>query len=392
MTMPWKRWTGLDESDLALFEEWVKWTYPNKWQYLVQQARENPNDPLYTQWKQMGKPTDVPWRKKLETGEAEAPAEAPGGDEKPGGEKPQEGWVRVKDFLGPGRDAMVLYGKGIVADFRDISQDVGQSLPVQARWYLQELERTRRVLGLEQKPSGIEESVRKRLGTQGEIEQLTGQSMPGATMWEPPGVGQTISAKAPGEGAGEITEEDIEVMKRLGEGLVRGKLTELEAIRQRDIEFKRLGAQFESDKAQLLRGLPSGPEGAVARWFVTQMRKPWQIMTGPEREVSPAALGGPPTPSWMPELVPGTKAGQPLGKGMATTSGGQGSGLPFVPTPSGQQLTRMAPSQAQWLSGAINWYGGRPWGDILAQAEQMQPLTPQGAGRRRWSPPSQYRV
>ena len=86
---------------------------------------------------------------------------------------------------------------------------------------------------------------------------------------------------------------------------------------------------------------------------------------------------GPETPSWMPEYVPGV--GKYLGA------------LPRVPTPSGQQLTKMQPSQAQYLSGAIDWFGGRPWEDILAEAEVMQPRAPRRTATQ-WRPQTQRRV
>lgn len=84
----------------------------------------------------------------------------------------------------------------------------------------------------------------------------------------------------------------------------------------------------------------------------------------------------PPTPAWLPEYVPGLQAGQPITKR-------------FVPTPSGQQLTRMPWSQTAMLAGYAEFAGGRPFRDILEHAEMMQPRTPRGAGAARWRPPAQ---
>jgi len=86
---------------------------------------------------------------------------------------------------------------------------------------------------------------------------------------------------------------------------------------------------------------------------------------------------GPETPAWLPQYVPGV--GEYLGK------------LPKVPTPSGQQLTKMAPSQSQYLAGAIDWFGGRSWQDILAETETMLPKAPR-RNVTSWRPRTQARV
>ena len=82
----------------------------------------------------------------------------------------------------------------------------------------------------------------------------------------------------------------------------------------------------------------------------------------------------PPAPGWLPEYVPGEVAGQPISKRV-------------VPTPSGQQLTKMPWSQVEGLAGYAEFTGGRPWRDILAHAELM---LPKGRGyRTTWTPAKQ---
>ncbi len=82
------------------------------------------------------------------------------------------------------------------------------------------------------------------------------------------------------------------------------------------------------------------------------------------------AREAPPTPGWMTSLVPGQEAGQTLRK----------TGLP---TPSGQQLAGLLPSQMGALSGYAGYTGGS-WADTLAQAKKMQPETP--FVRSSWKP------
>ena len=88
---------------------------------------------------------------------------------------------------------------------------------------------------------------------------------------------------------------------------------------------------------------------------------------------------GPETPAWLHAFAP--NAGQYLNLNKPLN----------VLTPSGQQLTSMAPSQSQYLAGAIDVLGGRSWQDVLAQAEIQLPKAPQ-RGRTAWRPPSQGRV
>lgn len=166
-----------------------------------------------------------------------------------------------------------------------------------------------------------------------------------------------------------------------------------ERLRQQD--------QWRANQSLLLRDLPTGPEGEVARWFVGNMRDPWAALgnIGPEptRELTPQgqeeARRGPPAPGWLPEYVPGTTAGEPVGTGTARIYGEQMvkglSEMPFVPTPSGQQYTRMTPSQERYMVGLTNWFPGRSWEDIRNEMQGMQPITPAGAGQRRWRPSSQ---
>tara|TARA_Y100000310_G_scaffold144390_1_gene143633 strand:+ start:6835 stop:8061 length:1227 start_codon:yes stop_codon:yes gene_type:complete len=89
-----------------------------------------------------------------------------------------------------------------------------------------------------------------------------------------------------------------------------------------------------------------------------------------------AKTKAPPAPAWFPEYAPGQVAGRAITK-------------ESIPTPSGQQLTRLPPSQAAGLGGYVEWAGGRPWQDILAHAEIMQPEMPRGAGQTRWRPVTQ---
>ncbi len=157
--------------------------------------------------------------------------------------------------------------------------------------------------------------------------------------------------------------------------------------------------QWNADRTRLLEGLPAGPEGDVARWYVQNTQSPYKMygrVGGASANETGAQPLGPPAPEWLQEFAPGVIAGQPIGgygypggrKSWETAPQGTGK-MPFVPTPSGQQLTNMTPSQTRYLSGAMGYYGQRPWGDVLAEAELMQPQTPRGAGAKRWSPSRQ---
>ncbi len=88
----------------------------------------------------------------------------------------------------------------------------------------------------------------------------------------------------------------------------------------------------------------------------------------------------PNAPEWLPQYVPGLAAGQMITK-------------QNIPTPSGQQLTRMPVSQAGQLGSyadwAANYTGQRQWKDILGEAKLVQPTTP--FGRTRWQPSYQGR-
>lgn len=157
---------------------------------------------------------------------------------------------------------------------------------------------------------------------------------------------------------------------------------------------------FEDWRGRLLEQL-TGPANEVERWFVQRKPNPYlrynaeeeqneRDISGRAREIARTqGMGavpewllkyveepGPPTPEWLPQFAPETRAGKPLSK------------LGTVPTPSGQQLNRMLSSQAAWLSGTLNYFGGRPWGDILSEAEVMQPQNPGGGAR--WRPVSQF--
>ncbi len=165
---------------------------------------------------------------------------------------------------------------------------------------------------------------------------------------------------------------------------------------RRDAERNYRIREFDQDKNRILAGLPSGVEGDVARYFVNKIPNAWRESSPAEITARQSATGiaertrGVSAPGWLPEFVPGTEAGKPVGWGQAFQNGEiQAGGMPFVPTPSGQQLTKLSPSQVRWLSGAINVYGGRSWEDILSEAESMQPVTPRGAGQRRWNPSRQ---
>lgn len=153
-----------------------------------------------------------------------------------------------------------------------------------------------------------------------------------------------------------------------------------------------VGAQsqeFEIWRERLLSQL-TGPANEVSRWFVQKRPNPyrqaWESRLADEEEeeglereqgeAKEAFRAGPPTPDWLSKFAPGV--GERLGS------------LPFVPTPSGQQLTKMAPSESQFLAGAIDWFGGRPWQDILSEAESMLPQVRRGATK--WRPQVQGRV
>ena len=289
----------------------------------------------------------------------------------------KNGMFFERNVQGSGQDGWVTYMDGQMIDFKPIQAGV-QSLPVQAQWQLQELARTRKALGVEANPfwAGLEQSIQERLGT------------------------------------GDITPEDLAMIERARKSEIASKFQEIGAdipewgvSGAQSVMAERLRAQarWRQDQRRLLAGLPSGPEGDVARWFVQNQPDPYRMLGRVGTEPSASETGrqpaGPPAPSWLPEFVPGTTAGEPIGgwqfpygrrpwETEELTPTGTGT-MPFVPTPSGQQLTRMKPSQVAWLQGAIGHYGGRSWGDILAEAEVMQPQTPRGAGQRRWRPPTQ---
>jgi len=169
--------------------------------------------------------------------------------------------------------------------------------------------------------------------------------------------------------------------------------------------------EFEGWRNTLL-GQMTGPANEVARWFVAHKPNPYtisrsesigrnmanwraeastappaeaqrlaQVIKGAEEEQAEAgaeeeqalalAAQGPPTPAWLSQYVPG------VGKNLGS--------LPFVPTPSGQMLSKMSPSQSSYMAGAIDWFGGRSWQDILAETESMLPQAPRRAATR-WSP------
>ena len=101
----------------------------------------------------------------------------------------------------------------------------------------------------------------------------------------------------------------------------------------------------------------------------------WSPQPSPQRQKYPFA------PEWLPQWAPGQVAGREI-----TPEN--------VATPSGQQLTQMEPSLRNKLGYYADWTqkrgGGRRWQDIMAEADIMQPYTPAGAGRSRWSPSRQF--
>jgi hypothetical protein len=103
----------------------------------------------------------------------------------------------------------------------------------------------------------------------------------------------------------------------------------------------------------------------------------------PSEEVAYSGGGGgvstPPAPAWLPQYVPGLTGGSPITR-------------QYVPTPSGQQINAMPWSNAQALSGYAEYAGGRPWEDILAHAQMMQPYAPSRTNNVSWRPASQRRV
>lgn len=179
--------------------------------------------------------------------------------------------------------------------------------------------------------------------------------------------------------------------------------------------------EFEDWRNRLAMQL-TGPANEVARWFVQHKANPYRQNAGGVSGAAKQALReaeasggteavkvaqeriaqeqydikeqeeeeeralteyemGPTAPQWMRQIgfLPEVGGTLPLAKGLGR-----------VETPSGQQLTGLEPTQAQYLSGAIDWFGkGKSWQDILAQAEIMQPYTPRGAGTRRWTPARQ---
>jgi len=136
------------------------------------------------------------------------------------------------------------------------------------------------------------------------------------------------------------------------------------------------------EKQEALASLPEGsPETSDLERRITQVTEDLADAEASQEAERAAYEAGPATPSWLPELVPGLKG----------TLGIRNPAFGQMPTPSGQQLNRLLPSQGQFISGAIDWYGGKPWGDILAQADIMQPRTPSRSATR-WRPPSQTRI
>lgn len=87
----------------------------------------------------------------------------------------------------------------------------------------------------------------------------------------------------------------------------------------------------------------------------------------------PEPASGPPTPEWLPQFVPGARVGAPLGK------------TGKVVTPSGQQWNAALPSVRQGLADYASWSGGRPFQDIMAEAQNMLPDNPWNS-RSRWNP------
>ena len=161
-----------------------------------------------------------------------------------------------------------------------------------------------------------------------------------------------------------------------------------ESIQQVETALAKLERQVREDPRELPEILPElqrivSIEKELQSWKEAQTQAQAQVSAWPGQPTPESIMAGvkgtPPTPKWLPEFVPTLQAGKPITK-------------ENVPTPSGQQLTRLEPSKAKALGGFAEWTGRRPWQDILAHAEIMQPRTPAGAGGRRWSPVSQQRV
>lgn len=85
-----------------------------------------------------------------------------------------------------------------------------------------------------------------------------------------------------------------------------------------------------------------------------------------------------PTPDWLPQYAPGVGDYLTLDKPLN------------VQTPSGQQLSKLSPSRADYIAGAIDFLGGRPWADALAETQSMLTRNP-SLGRRN-APARQFRV
>jgi len=103
------------------------------------------------------------------------------------------------------------------------------------------------------------------------------------------------------------------------------------------------------------------------------------------KEVQDESVGWTPQPK--PNLLPDTPAG--LSQYVPGLETGQMITKQNVPTPSGQQLTAMSPTQTEQLGYYTKW-AGQNWGDILNQAKLNQPYTPPGAGRFRTTPARQW--
>ena len=84
----------------------------------------------------------------------------------------------------------------------------------------------------------------------------------------------------------------------------------------------------------------------------------------------------PPAPKWLPQFVEGQAAGQPVEKKPVTT-------------PSGQLWNKTPWSVREGLRGYMEWAGYRPYRDMLEQMAMMQPGSPKGVSRKRWSPAMQ---
>lgn len=107
-------------------------------------------------------------------------------------------------------------------------------------------------------------------------------------------------------------------------------------------------------------------------------------------DVTPSIPSGPITPDWLAMLVPGLTAGEPLSRfrGETPAFGVEPTAQQRIriPTPSGQQYSRLLPSQREKFAGFTE-FAGVPSTDILARMQRMLPRTPQIA--QAWRPPRQ---